>query len=141
MKLVSQRGIWAWKMTVAVQRPQRQEVDVEPDRASPVGGIMLCVIRSMYVAAFTQRPTVPTYYIDSMFAVVLLLYQAYAASCFEPYAYCGCCLELCSTAMLCDCLDSDCLTQLYQQWPGNPHTYHRHIYKMCVYKMCVYIHM
>ena len=47
MQLMSQRGMWAWKMTVAVQCPQSQEVDVEPDRASPVGSIMLCIICSM----------------------------------------------------------------------------------------------
>ena len=44
MQLISQRGMWAWKMTVTVQRPQGQKVDVEPDGASPVRSIMLCVI-------------------------------------------------------------------------------------------------
>lgn len=60
MQLMSQRGMWAWKVTVTVQCPQGQEVDVEPDGASPVGSVMLCVILSMHVAAFTQRPAVPS---------------------------------------------------------------------------------
>ena len=52
MQLVSQRSMWAWKLTVPVQRPQGQEVDVEPDGASPVWSIMLCVVGSMHAAAF-----------------------------------------------------------------------------------------
>lgn len=60
MQLMSQRGMWAWKVAVTVQGPQSQEIDVEPDGASPVGTIMLCVILSMHIAAFAQRPAVPT---------------------------------------------------------------------------------
>lgn len=59
MQLMGQRGMWAGKVTVTVQCPQSQEVDVEPDGASPVGSIMFCVVLSMYAAAFTQRPAVP----------------------------------------------------------------------------------
>lgn len=60
MQLTGQRGMRACTVTVTVQGPQGQEVDVEPDWASPIGAIMLGVILSMYIAAFTQRPAVPT---------------------------------------------------------------------------------
>ena len=39
------------EVTVAVQSPQSKEVDVEPHGPSPVGRIMLSVVRPMHAAA------------------------------------------------------------------------------------------